>query len=61
MPSVFPDLKDIPRLLMTVDLRPLQGERFQPTGFADLGPARYEAWRDGEKTQMLLVISFPVN
>ena len=30
------------RLLMEVDLRPVQGDRFQPTGFADLGAAVYE-------------------
>ena len=29
-----------PRLLMEAELKPLQGHRFQPTGFADLGPAR---------------------
>jgi len=43
-----------PRLLMEVDLKPLQGYRFQPTGFPDLGPALYTA-PDG--TQMLLVES----
>jgi CRISPR-associated protein Csb1 len=42
------------RLLMECDLEPLQGHRFQPTGFADLGPARY-ALPDG--TEMLLVES----
>lgn len=31
------------RLLLEVPLRPLQGRRFQPTGFPDLGPATYEA------------------
>jgi CRISPR-associated protein Csb1 len=35
-------------------LRPLQGNRFQPTGFADLGPGRYTL-PDG--TEMLLVES----
>jgi CRISPR-associated protein Csb1 len=43
-----------PRLLAQVDLRPIQGRRFQPTGFADLGPARYTL-PDG--TEMLLVES----
>src|SRR5207244_3832503 len=38
-------LKDAPRLLMKARLKPLQGERFQPTGFADLGPARYKAYK----------------
>jgi len=47
-------LKDTPRLLMECELTPLQGHRFQPTGFADLGPARYTA-PDG--TEMLLVES----
>jgi len=47
-------LQDAPRLLMEVKLKPLQGHRFQPTGFADLGPARYTL-PDG--TEMLLVES----
>lgn len=34
-------LKDYHRLLMEAELKPLQGARFQPTGFPDLGPARY--------------------
>jgi CRISPR-associated protein Csb1 len=42
------------RLLMEVDLEPVQGERFQPTGFADLGAATYQL-ADG--TSMLLVES----
>ena len=43
-----------PRLLMDVQLRPVQGDRFQPTGFADLGAAVYER-HDGRR--MLLVES----
>ncbi|MBY6277251.1 MULTISPECIES: type I-U CRISPR-associated RAMP protein Csb1/Cas7u [Symbiobacterium] len=35
-------LAHAPRLLMQAPLRPVQGERFQPTGFADLGPATYK-------------------
>lgn len=50
----YEKLANEPRLLMQVDLKPLQGQRFQPTGFADLGPARYSA-PDG--TEMLLVES----
>jgi CRISPR-associated protein Csb1 len=50
-------LKDAPRLLMEIRLKPLQGDRFQPTGFADLGPARYKAYRNGNTTDMLLVES----
>lgn len=30
------------RLLMTVPLRPIQGDRFQPTGFPSLGAATYQ-------------------
>lgn len=48
-------LNNVSRLLMEADLEPLQGTRFQPTGFPDLGPAEYDApngqWR------MLLVES----
>lgn len=47
-------LEKEPRLLLEAELKPLQGHRFQPTGFADLGPARYKA-PDG--TEMLLVES----
>jgi len=47
-------LKDTPRLLMEAKLKPLQGHRFQPTGFADLGPGRYTL-PDG--IEMLLVES----
>jgi CRISPR-associated protein Csb1 len=44
VPELVAELKDAPRLLMDVQLKPLQGNRFQPTGFADLGPARYKAY-----------------
>lgn len=47
-------LNNAPRLLMEAKLKPLQGDRFQPTGFANLGPARYTL-PDG--TEMLLVES----
>src|ERR1017187_8532321 len=50
----YASLQTTPRLLMEAQLRPLQGPRFQPTGFADLGPARYSL-PDG--TEMLLVES----
>jgi CRISPR-associated protein Csb1 len=50
----FSILKEAPRLLMEAELKPVQGERFQPTGFADLGPARYQL-ADG--TEMLLIES----
>jgi CRISPR-associated protein Csb1 len=47
-------LKDQPRLLLEVSLSPLQGARFQPTGFPDLGAAQFDA-PGGKK--MLLVES----
>ena len=47
-------LKDAPRLLLEAKLKPLQGSRFQPTGFADLGAARYTL---PDRTEMLLVES----
>lgn len=37
----FAALKDAPRLLLDAGLKVAQGERFQPTGFADLGAAQY--------------------
>lgn len=50
----FEPLRSAPRLLMEAELKPVQGDRFQPTGFADLGAAVYER-ADG--TRMLLVES----
>lgn len=47
-------LSDTPRLLVEATLRPLQGTRFQPTGFPEIGAAQYEG-PDG--TPMLLVES----
>jgi len=41
-------LDTVNRLLMTVPLRPLQGDRFQPTGFPSLGAATYQT-KDGPK------------
>lgn len=43
-----------PRLLLEADLHPIQGTRFQPTGFPDLGAATY---RLADGTEMLLVES----
>lgn len=53
--SLSSKLSDTPRLLLEAKLKPLQGDRFQATGFADLGPARYQH-SDG-KTEMILVES----
>ncbi len=50
----FSTLKDEPRLLLEANLKPLQGERFQPTGFPDLGAGRFTL-PDG--TEMLKVES----
>lgn len=36
-------LADAPRLLIEASLRPLQGTRFQPTGFPNLGHAVYDS------------------
>lgn len=47
-------LDNAPRLLLSARLKPLQGTRFQPTGFPEIGPAQYEG-PDG--TPMLLVES----
>jgi len=47
-------LRSQPRLLVEVNLRPVQGTRFQPTGFPDLGAATYQL---ADNTQMLLVES----
>lgn len=46
--------KNIRRILVEVNLVPLQGDRFQPTGFPDLGAAEYVT-PDGR--EMLLVES----
>ena len=53
-------LNNAPRLLITVPLHPVQGDRFQPTGFADIGAAEYSRpdKEDGRKgIPMLLVES----
>ena len=47
-------IDDVPRLLMEADLKPIQGTRFQPTGFPDLGAATYET---PDKVEMVLVES----
>lgn len=50
----FDVLENQPRLLIEAALSPLQGTRFQPTGFPDLGAAEY---RLPDSTSMLLVES----
>lgn len=41
-------LDNVSRLLMAVPLKPIQGDRFQPTGFPSLGAATYQT-KDGPK------------
>ncbi|MBU1221461.1 type I-U CRISPR-associated protein Cas7 [Myxococcota bacterium] len=38
---MYTTVKSMPRLLMSAKLIPVQGERFQPTGFPDIGAATY--------------------
>lgn len=52
--TIFSNLRKQPRLLIEAELTPVQGDRFQPTGFPDLGAATYKR-PDG--TPMLLVES----
>lgn len=56
MPMDLSALDGAPRLLIEALLRPVQGTRFQPTGFPNLGHARY-ADPDGREGEMLLVES----
>lgn len=54
----FKALKEHPRLLIEAELTPIQGSRFQPTGFPDLGAANYQVVnKDKQLVQMLLVES----
>jgi CRISPR-associated protein Csb1 len=60
--QLFDQLGQASRLLIEAELRPMQADRFQPTGFPDLGAALYKAPRtreDGkvEYVPMLLVES----
>src|ERR1041384_1591540 len=41
MSDLIAPLSNVSRLLFSVELRPLQGKRFQPTGFPNLGAATY--------------------
>jgi CRISPR-associated protein Csb1 len=52
----FTALQNTSRLLIEADLQPLQGTRFQPTGFPDLGAATYEL-PDEKRTMMVLLES----
>ena len=54
MPLDLSTLEGVPRLLMEVPLKPVQGSRFQPTGFPDLGAATFKALRreNGETVEV---------
>jgi CRISPR-associated protein Csb1 len=46
-----------PRVLLEARLRPVQGDRFQPTGFADIGPAEYtRPDREGKRGERMLLV-----
>ena len=49
----FGALTGSPRLLLEANLRPVQGSRFQPTGFPNLGPAVYSAPDGGGQTVLV--------
>jgi CRISPR-associated protein Csb1 len=51
MPTDFSIFKSHSRILMDVPLQPVQGARFQPTGFPDLGAATY---RHADKDLLLV-------
>src|SRR6266851_3134739 len=40
--TIYSALANQPRLLIEAELQPIQGHRFQPTGFPDLGAATYK-------------------
>lgn len=53
MPLDFSSLHNEPRLLVEAELKPVQGDRFQPTGFPNLGHASYES-PDGRGLMLLV-------
>ncbi|HEY8056169.1 MAG TPA: type I-U CRISPR-associated RAMP protein Csb1/Cas7u [Terriglobales bacterium] len=58
MSNPLADLVNEPRLLLQARLRPVQGTRFQPTGFPNLGAAVYKSPSgNGKPKDMLLVES----
>lgn len=57
MPLDFTALANVPRLLLEARLKPIQGTRFQPTGFPNLGPATYDYEGPEGVKRMLLVES----
>jgi CRISPR-associated protein Csb1 len=59
MSDIFPSLDGHKRILLTVPLRPVQGHRFQPTGFPDLGAATYQTPVDAESSLSCLLVESP--
>ena len=53
MPLDLTRLDPAPRLLVQARLKPVQGTRFQPTGFPNLGPAVYDS-PDGQGRTVLV-------
>ena len=49
----YEDIKDTSRILIEVELKPTQGDRFQPTGFPDLGAATYTIPTDGSNALLV--------
>lgn len=53
------DLPESSRLLLDVRLEPIQGARFQPTGFPDLGAATFERPDGAGNTVPMLLVESP--
>jgi len=53
--KIFDAVQSAPRLLIEAELSPVQGDRFQPTGFPDLGAATYKAPRKKENGEIYYV------
>ncbi len=47
-------LNDVNRILLEVELEPVQGLRFQPTGFPSLGAAEFTAMSEGGQNSLLV-------
>lgn len=54
--SIFPELQGPARFLLEAQLAPVQGTRFQPTGFPDLGAAEY---RDPDGSGDVVLVESP--
>lgn len=56
--NIFSALQNEPRLLIEAELKPVQGSRFQPTGFPDLGAATFKRpdFDDPSKSISMLLV-----